>query len=76
MHTSTFQYLRPTPKQLAAMEIVRDAAAVFATVLELNVPEGADKDHCIRLLRDAGMWANVAITRKPDGTPRVDIPGS
>ena len=38
--------------------------------VELALPVGADKDHVIRLIRDSAMWANVALTRYDDGSPR------
>jgi hypothetical protein len=72
MHTSTFGYLKPTDKQNERMTRVREAAAVFAAVLEEELPEGPDKTWAIRNHRTTAMWANVAVTRLPDGTPRQD----
>jgi hypothetical protein len=70
MHKSTFQYLKPTDDQLSIMDMVRSDFAAFSDMLDHLLPEGADKDHVIRLIRDAAMWANVAITREADGSPR------
>ena len=70
LHGSTFSYLRPTEAQLAQMEQVRNAAAVYAAVLEGMLPDGPDKDFILRTHRSNAMWANVAITRHSDGTPR------
>jgi hypothetical protein len=71
MHPSTFEYLKPTDDQIADMNRVRKAAADYCAVLELNLPEGPDKTFIIRNHRSNAMWANVAITRLPDGTPRT-----
>lgn len=71
MHPSTFEYLKPTDKQVEDMARVRAAAAAFNAVLEEVLPEGPDKTFTIRGHRSNAMWANVAITRLPDGTPRT-----
>lgn len=73
MHPSTYEYLKPTDEQIARMGRVREAARAFGEVLETELPEGSDKDFAIRGHRSNAMWANVAITRLPDGTPRVDV---
>lgn len=70
MHPSTFEYIKPTDSQLAEMEIVRTAAKVYADCLEATLVDGPDKTYALRKLREVGMWANVAITRFADGTPR------
>lgn len=70
MHSSTFEYLKPTDKQIAQMNIVREAARAYCETIEANVPDGPDKTYLIRAHRANAMWANVAITRLPDGTPR------
>jgi hypothetical protein len=70
MHSSTFEYLKPTDSQLAEMEIVRTAAKVFADALSA-LPDGPDKTYAIRKHREVAMWANIAITRNPDGSPRT-----
>ncbi len=71
MHASTFEYLKPTDEQLALMARVRQAAKDFCDVLERDLPEGPDKTFVIRAHRSNAMWANIAITRLPDGTPRA-----
>lgn len=70
MHTSTFEYLKPTEPQLKLMNDVRQAAKVYCETLEKLLPDGPDKTYIIRAHRSNAMWANVAITRLPDGTPR------
>lgn len=70
MHGSTFEYLKPTEKQLDTMSTVRAAFRDFADTLNSALPEGPDKTHVLRLLRAASMWANVSITRNADGAPR------
>lgn len=72
MHTSTYEYLKPTDKQVASMAKVRAAAKAFSDVLEAELPEGPDKTFTIRGHRANAMWANIAITRLPDGSPRTD----
>lgn len=70
MHKSTFEYLKPTDEQVKAMQVVRDAAAHYCSILDAILPDGPDKTFVIRAHRSNAMWANVAITRLPDGTPR------
>lgn len=70
MHESTFGYLKPTDAQVEQMARVRAAAKAFNDVLEAELPDGPDKDSTIRAHRSNAMWANVAITRQADGTPR------
>lgn len=70
MHPSTYEYLKPTDAQIEAMAQVRAAAKAYSEVLEQMLPDGPDKTFVIRNHRSNAMWANVAITRQPDGTPR------
>ena len=70
MHSTTYEYLKPTDEQLAAMDRVRAAAKAYSDVLEAELPDGPDKTFTIRNHRSNAMWANVAITRQPDGSPR------
>lgn len=70
MHESTFQYLKPTEEQIDQMQACREAVGECSKILELNLPEGPDKTYLLRKLREVCMWANIAITRLPDGTPR------
>ena len=72
MHPSTFDYLKPTDKQIEQMNTVRQAARIYCDVLEQTLPEGPDKTFIIRAHRSNAMWANVSITRLPDGTPRTE----
>jgi hypothetical protein len=53
------------------MGFLRNAADDYSKVLEMHLPDGPDKTYCIRLLRTIAMWANVAVTRQPDGSPRT-----
>mgnify|MGYP003578243125 CR=1 FL=1 len=72
LHPSTFEYLKPTDGQIEQMARVRAAAKAYCDVLEAELPEGPDKTFIIRTHRSNAMWANVAITRLPDGTPRSE----
>lgn len=72
LHEQTFGYLKPTEEQIATMERVREAARLFCKVLEDELPDGPDKTFALRNHRTTAMWANVAITRHADGSPRGD----
>ena len=71
MDSTTYDYLKPTDEQMARMQRVREAAKVFGEALQRELPDGPDKTHTIRNHRATAMWAIVAITRQPDGSPRV-----
>lgn len=71
MHSSTYEYLKPTDTQIETMNTIRQAAKTYGDTLEKYLPDGADKTYIIRNHRSNAMWANVAITREQDGTPRV-----
>ncbi len=70
MHSSTFEYLKPTDEQIEVMAKGRKATAEYVAVLEEILPLGPDRTYVIRKVREAAMWINVAITRTEDGTPR------
>lgn len=70
LHSSTFEYLKPTEAQINAMGDARAAAHGYARAIEALVPDGPDKTYALRKLREIAMWVNVAITREADGTPR------
>jgi len=71
MHNSTYEYLKPTDEQIEKMAKVRLAAKAYNDVLDAILPDGPDKTFVIRAHRSNAMWANVAITRHADGTPRT-----
>lgn len=71
LHESAFEYLVPTDDQLNTMGAVREAFKVFAATIDEWIPNGPDKTYLMRQLRDCAMWANIAITRNPDGSPRT-----
>lgn len=71
MDESTFQYLKPSEDQMATMAVIRGKTADFAATLDHYIPDGPDKTYLLRKLREVAMWANVAITRHADGSPRV-----
>ncbi len=70
MHDTTFEYLKPTDVQIDSMARARSAFKVCAESVERELPDGPDKTYVLRKIREAAMWANVAITRQPDGSPR------
>jgi hypothetical protein len=71
MHSSTFDYLKPTDEQMATMTKARSAAKEYAAAIDALIPDGPDKTYMLRKFRELAMWANVAITRQPDGAPRT-----
>lgn len=71
LHPSTFGYLKPSDEQQAVMADVRAAFCEFAATIDPRIPEGPDKTYLMRKLRECAMWANIAITRQPDGAPRT-----
>lgn len=71
LYPGAFEYLSPTLAQKQDMEMAREAAGVYATVLARILPDGPDKTYCLRKLREVAMWVNVAITREADGSPRA-----
>lgn len=71
MHDSTFEYLKPTDEQMGHMATARAAFADLHGVLAGVLPPGPDATYVVRKLRECAMWANVAITRHPDGSPRT-----
>jgi len=70
-HPSVFDYLKPTDRQIEVMAQIRAASKLYAETLDRLLPEGTDKYHVLRTVRDANMWAMVSITRHADGTPRT-----
>ena len=74
LHSSTYEFLKPTEAQIAKMAQVRTAARVYSEVLDILLPDGPDKTFILRAHRSNAMWANVAITRHPDGSPRDNPP--
>jgi hypothetical protein len=70
LHPSTFEYLKPTDKQLEQMERLRAAARSYSELLESVLPDGSDKTYILRAHRSNAMWCMVAVTRHSDGTPR------
>ena len=72
MHVSTFEYLNPTDQQKKDMQFMRERALEYGAAINTYVPEGPDKTYIVRKLREVAMWVNIAITRLPNGQPRID----
>ena len=70
MHSSTFEYLKPTDDQLSDMATMRAAAKTYASTIEDTLPDGPDKTYILRKFREVAMWVNISLTRLPDGSPR------
>ena len=71
LHASTFDYHSPSDVQIEQMKLAREAASHYAAALAELLPDGPDKTYCLRKVREVAMWANVAITREADGSPRA-----
>lgn len=71
LHSSTYEYLQPTDKQKEDMAVVRGKFTELVFGMDVFIPDGPDKTYLIRKLRECAMWANVAITRHADGSPRT-----
>ena len=54
------------------MTRLRQAAVVYGMALVELLPDGPDKTWVIRNHRTTAMWANVAVSRNGEGTPRRD----
>jgi hypothetical protein len=57
-----FSHHSATPEKLAHYEAVHVAAKQFARVILQRVPNGADRDAVLHLLREASMLACSAIS--------------
>jgi len=68
-----FRYHPPTPEQLVAYNAIRDAAKVYAEVVNQYVPDGADKTAAMRTIRNSVMQANLAVACYV-GAPRETVP--
>lgn len=62
-----FTYHAPTPDSIERLKIVRDTAKAMVGVINIYVPDCADKSAAIRKLREAVMTANAAIVLNQDG---------
>ena len=56
-----FSYHAPESDQLEKYARLRDAAHIFAEVINESCPESADKTAAIRKVREAVMTANASI---------------
>lgn len=56
-----FTYHAPSSEQLIGYQRLREAARVFAGVINDQMPDSADKTATIRKLRECVMTANAAI---------------
>jgi len=56
-----FEYHAPTPEQVSAMKVVREAAKNFAFAIDAACPPSADRTAAMRQVQDANMTANRSI---------------
>src|SRR5665213_61850 len=73
LHTSTFEYLKPTDGQAEVMNSLRKTTADYAATIDQALDNGPDKIYILRRIRETAMWINVALTRNADGSPRRRI---
>lgn len=70
MDQSTFEYAQidsvATVRQASAHYIITRSAANFAAILDAEVPDGPDKTHLMRLLREMVTSAHLIIARQSD----------
>lgn len=71
MDPKTFDSIPVSDEQLERIQRVRVAAKAFCDILEKELPDGPDKTFTLRNHRTTAMWANAAIVRHPDGSPRT-----
>lgn len=71
LHTSTFEYLKPTDGQVVVMNRLRKVTVDYASVINKTLDDGPDKTYILRRIRETAMWIDVALTRNADGSPRV-----
>jgi hypothetical protein len=57
-----FSHHSATPEKLASYEAIHTAARQFAQVILTSVPDSADRDAVLHLLREASMLACSAIS--------------
>src|SRR5271155_2031589 len=62
-----FTYHAPVGNQLERYQSIRSAARVFAEIIVLNTPVGADQSAAVRLVREATMTANQSIALEKQG---------
>jgi len=74
MAVDNYEHSKPSEEQLARMSAVREGARIYADILDKMLPPGPDKTYVFRQFRTAVMWANVAITRQPNGSARTTNP--
>lgn len=70
LHPSTFQFFKPSDRQIADMAKLRTAAKAYADVVDEVLDNGPDKTAILRQHRTNAMWANAAVTREANGTPK------
>lgn len=56
-----FTYHDATSEQIKSFHEINVVAKIFAETINKHCPNGADKNHAIRVVRDARMWANAAV---------------
>jgi len=71
LHATAFNHFKPTEGQFEVMEALSAAAKRYADTIDLALDNGPDKTYILQRFREIAMWVNVALTRNPDGSPRI-----
>jgi hypothetical protein len=56
-----FSYHSPSPEQTVAYNDIRQAAKIYAEMVNKHVPDCADKTAAIRKIRESVMASNLAV---------------
>src|SRR6516164_375608 len=70
IHPTAFDHISPTEDQIGKMADITEAFKICANTILQSVPAGSDQTYILHQLRDCAMWANAAILRNPDGSPK------
>lgn len=68
--SKVFDKVIPNEEQAFLMEELKQKVFSLICFIDLDLPDGEDKKHAIRLVRNAMMWANVCILKDDNGAPR------
>lgn len=63
---STYDYMAPTPAQIANMNKLREAYAALDTLVRNMTTSYREKALALTNLEQSAMWANKAVSRKDD----------
>lgn len=59
----SYQYIKPSDKQVATMQNFRDKFEVLHKEIEVLIPHSRGRSSCFTKLEEASFWLNKAITQ-------------